>query len=391
MKLKSEINHFFMANRILASLPADGPQLYRLFLVYHPVYEVGISIDSYDTTKSYHMIEQYMDKLVCGYRGSQRELAEGVFILSENELYELMGLDKEAYEIAGVFFRDLVAAGHFSVQPDGSIRAEQPARESVKSQEKHIASTVRMKKLFDQLSVRLLPQEFYDSQRFAFRGEDVADGTENAPPKAVWIRPRTTGANVTAELQQMLGNHSYTAEEGIACGLPNGFRGMSVDMNEEAELTYIPYFLAVFKDRSGQLSFRAYRRDNGKPLPWIGEQYQSAEYRDARVLLQSLCEYRETKGTVFNPLLRKCRLSENGVPARDEGVTLDTDGNYIWTLTDQQVRDLTQDDPRPGICRRIARNRVSCLDSYDAGKLVYLRMTPAQREKLLKAAGENAD
>ena len=56
----------------LANLLSENTNLIRIFRVYHPVYRMHVNIDVEYHDPSYHIIERYMDMLICGYSQGDR-------------------------------------------------------------------------------------------------------------------------------------------------------------------------------------------------------------------------------------------------------------------------------------------------------------------------------
>lgn len=387
---RSETSHFDMANRIYKQAGEQSLELYRLFRVYHPVYEISVNIETEYPDEHYHIIEKYMDKLICGYIGEDKELGEGIYIRTKDELFELLGIGQEAYEIAESFYRDLLAAGHFEEVPGEGIRGLRAARESVKLQKKMVSSTVKERKLFDQLSAKLMPEVFYELGKYACSRESVDDESALARG-SVWLQPNETILNSGADLEQMLGNFSYISSERIKRGLPRGYQSMSISKDDPAEISFYPYYLAVFTD-GREFEYRAYRIDNGKQIDWIGDQYRSAYYEKAVQLLSSLAGISEMN--ILNPLNRNFYIKVDAVPDADGGVFEDAlTGNYEWHLQNWQIRDLLGLGPdrmyKKPVCMMIANHNIACLTSYESGKIIRIHKTEEQRQLLL--ASKSAD
>ena len=107
----------------LANLLSENTNLIRIFRVYHPVYRMHVNIDVEYHDPSYHIIERYMDMLICGYSQGDRFPEKNErkhYVRSRQELYQLLGLSGRASQIADEYFRDLYESGHFRA---GTIRS----------------------------------------------------------------------------------------------------------------------------------------------------------------------------------------------------------------------------------------------------------------------------
>ena len=81
-------------------------ELFRVFKVFHPVLEAETDIRVREVSSSYHILEKYMDLLVCGTKENRNpNLAR---IKDKDQLLSLLGINYEGYEIASLYFDDLV-------------------------------------------------------------------------------------------------------------------------------------------------------------------------------------------------------------------------------------------------------------------------------------------
>ena len=397
-KNRSEKSHFDMANHIYRQMKDQQMELYRLFRVYHPVYEISVNIETKQIEDNYHIIEKYMDKLVCGYTGENKNenVSEGIFVKSKDELFELLGIDKEAYEIADKFYWDLITAGHFEEVPGMGIRGLEAARDSIKLEKKVNSATVKQRKLFDQFSGKLMPGEFYELKKYACK-RGMLNQDSSLQKNSVWLKPNSTILNSNADIEQMLGNFNYVNNEQIDLGLPQGYQSMRIALNEPIEMLFYPYYLGVFLDETGKLEYRAFRIDNGSLIKWIGEQYKQYKtdyYKTAVTLFESLTQISEEN--VENPLNRKFFIKQNGNPDLNNGISMiQSTGNYKWQLQDWQVTDLIGegDDKtfKRSSCWMIANNDIICLTSYEAGRIIKILKTDSQRQRLLERLTMNGD
>ena len=381
-----------MANSIPSQLQ-EG-ELYRLFRVYHPVYEISVNIESLLVEENYHIIEQYMDKLVCGYKGkgdTAVQVSKNGYVRNKNELFELLGLEKQAYEIAEMFFEDLVRDGHFEVrEKENRIIGKKTAVDSLKLQKRVTSKTDKIRKLFDHYSKQLMPKEFYDFRKYV-RSRDNIDEDSKMVKYSVWLNPDIAVDPVDVERAIRGTAADYSGTTAIDRGLPQGYKGLTIAEGEEISCVYYPYYLAIIKVKD-EFIFKGYRIDNGKEIEWIGEQYQTAEYSDAKSRIMVLAEYRE-RVDVRNPLNDKnFLLTQGGEPSKENGVESDKDtGNYVWTLQDWQLQDLLglgKDKLfKRDSCSMVANNEVACLAHFEAGKIVKIVKTVEQAE-LLKDAIE---
>lgn len=379
-KQKHEISQSRMLNKIYKD------NLYRFFRVYHPIYDIAVNVDIERDAEEYHIIEKYMDKLVCGYVGESGEVTGKCYVESRKQLYELLGLEHQAYEVAERFFEDLVLAGHFRETKDGII-ALQTAHESVKLQVKKVSSTEYLKKSFDAFSMQLVPEEFYEMMNFAVDVDKIHSGDERVK-YATWLNPDYIKMEDAVEIEQAIRRCRYDGNELLKKGLPQGSQGMRIPANPDVKLKFFPYYLAVFKDGE-RFYYRAYRVDNAEPIEWLGEMYMTTNYSSTVQTINGLSERQET-GNVNNPIWSAFQLTKGGEPCKEEGVTRrKKDGNYEWTLQDWQLERLLipkeGDNFNSQACKIIAESDISALTSFEAGRIVYIHKTEKQKKALLDA------
>lgn len=389
---KSEQYHFDMVNRIYSKMKDEQAVFFRLFRVYHPVYEISVNIETEQIEENYHIIEKYMDKLICGYIGGNKALAGGVFIKDKYELFKLLGIDKQAYEIADKFYNDLLEAGHFIEIPGVGIKGLKAAHASIKLEKRVSSATVKQKKLFDQFSGRLMSKEFYALKNYSYK-RDTLDEKNVILKKSVWLEPNVTILNSNADIEHMLGNFDYVNQEQIERGLPQGFQRLSIAKDEPIEMAFYPYYLAIFK-RESDYEYLAFRIDNGKQIKWVSDQYKTGYYSNPRELLETLSKI-SWNNTLVNPLYNDFRIKTDGCPDAKNGIVLDEmTGNYIWELQDWQIKILLGIESKenakfsPSKCGCIASQNIICLTEKETGKLVHIQKSDAQKKILSAAANK---
>jgi len=376
---KSEKSHFDIANKIW-NQEEKKTKLYRLFRVYHPMYELSVNIDVEFETKEYHIVEKYMDKLVCGYTGAEGNASNRIYVKDKQELFSLLGLEHQGYEVADRYFQDLILAGHFEMTSKGII-AKYAARESVKLQKKLVATTAKEKKLFDAFTMQLMPGVFYDLIHYSCETAD--EGRQS-----VWLHTDEMLPNDNVAIDQRIRNFDYVNNSRIERGLPQGYQRMSLASGEEKRMIFLPYYLAIFKENEGY-SFQAYRVDNGKEIEWIGDMYETTEYETVREMILRISQIEETCD-VDHPADKKFKIKVDGIPSKENGITqIAENGNYEWTLQDWQVQELLSLNEngvfKKKACNMVVKGNIICLTSFEAGKIVYIKKTEKQKEILAKA------
>ncbi len=389
-KKTHKINQSTMANRLYRQKRSDNATLFRLFKVIHPVYEIDVNIEASACEDTYHIIEKYMDKLICGYTDDMERAAHKIYIKNKDELFSLLGIDADAYEIAESFFIDLRDSGHFIETPDGII-PKLPAVESIKLNKKVLERTQMEKKLFDVFSVRLMPVDFYELDLYCIRSENI-----NKSEYAVWLPEGKAAFRTASDLENMINNSEYINKDRLELGLPQGYKKMSIRAENEISTIYFPYYIAVFR-AGDEYIFEAYRIDNGAPIKRLTEMFNSSHYDAPRNLILSLCLREETKNSINLPHFNESIVikSGNAVNKNDGFSKRERDGNYSWVVSDKQIGMMLgvfdNESASKGTCNRIANDDVLCLNHYDAGKLIFIKRTEEQRELILKCVSLEKD
>lgn len=386
----------YAANKIYEKYP----DLIRLYKVYHPAYELKVHIQKKNEAPTYHVIQRYMDKLLC----------EGEF--TEEEVCELLGLNKQAYEISRLFFQDLIKNGHCEAVGDETppqYRGTALASDSVRDLKMYIPGEDLVSKLFDQYTLHLLPGDFYEMGRME-RSIKTIPQDDN---KAVWLpikifSPDGTISETTA-ISQMIGNHVYSNNEQDEYSLPIGYKGMRLadDGNENPEIRYFPYYLGIRRDSgSGQKTYCAFRVDNRREIPWVGEQYLTSAFAEARALIDHLSDVQEMDvqnpiangkveiggKKVQDPRYQIYNIKSDGRVLSENGISVDQEGNYVWNVSDKQVADMTGGLPGSKqnikMCRKVAYNDIIYLDRFEAGRIIHIVKTEKQKQYLLDILDE---
>lgn len=382
-KVKKELNHMEIANKVFNS---SSEKLIRFFRVYHPIYEASVNLYSYVESDDYHIIEKYMDMLICGYSSDERRVnVIDPIIKDEHELYRLLGLDNEAYEIAKTFFEDLRNSGHFTVTDYGII-GNQPALESIKLDKKVSSSVACKKLLFDQFTNRLLPKAFHDLQRYAVPYVEHGKPSD-LETHTIWLDSDADSTYDEAAINNLINdyNSEYVGQARIDYGLPTGYFRMELKQDEKLTVSGIPYYLGVF-ECDGKLIKKAFRPDNGELLPEITDHYSKA----AEARIDTISKSKVSSKDLYNPLCKSFLLTQNGTASEENGVYDDEEtGNYIWIVTDKQIDYLIGEEENGKLHARLSKivayNKIACLTSFEAGHIVSISLSDERRNRIEQA------
>ena len=333
MAKKETLNRYDVADIIAHNHIAPNEQLYRLFKVYHPVVEAPVNITTEETSPTYHTIEKHMDMLVTGRINDDISYPHKIYIKNKMELFSMLGLDSYGYEIAEIFYNDLIKSGHFKETEKG-IKPLTPAYESVKFDCKKTASKVKKNMLFDQYTGRLMPKEFYELQMYAKSIESI-DEDDKSLSQSFWVVPSDMNVH---SFNLKVQNHKYHGNEQIEFNLPSGYKSMSIDISDsDAFMKFYPYYLAVVK-HNNKYTFKTFSVDQCSPLPGVDELYTAAEYKVVQNHIMTISNQRPVH--IKNPVNFNFNLVEDSDVSKYEGVKLTPEGNFIWTPTPDQIQFL---------------------------------------------------
>lgn len=378
----------YLANRL-----SENTNLIRIFRIYHPVYRMHVNIDVEYHDPSYHIIERYMDMLICGYSHGDRfpTIDERKhYVRNRQELYQLLGLSGRASQIADEYFRDLYESGHFKIvesQTGKYLEGTTPAFESVRLNEMVHSSLVEEMKIFDQYSLQIMPESF---ERIVKMARTIADTdiTERNDLKSIWLPMRSEKANLLLEINESLKRITYSGKKAIELGLPQGKTSISLINHEIPEPMFFPYYLGVFATGK-QVQYRAYSMDTGEEIEGLTELYDSSDYAEIRGFLSNFIlgtnnkdiehpfyKYKFKEGNQSNLYLRKSGVLAAGI-VKENGT-----GNYQWNITSLQLKELIDTYGRTkdaSAIKWLVNNTMFCLEMGEIGKLLHVKLSNEQK------------
>lgn len=137
----------------------NADSIIRFIKVIHPVSAVPVEMVEQVASDSYHMIEEYMDRLVA-------ETA----IVSEDELLARLGLD-ENRNMAEIFLQELKDIEHIEVK-EGRLYATELARMSLNDHAKYERKNTKRLIYFEATTLKPLPATYYDNPGRFFTEKD---------------------------------------------------------------------------------------------------------------------------------------------------------------------------------------------------------------------------
>jgi len=378
-------------DQLAQQLTAQGKPLYRLFRVAHPVISLPLDIRVEEEVPTYHILEQYMDRMVCGSGDEQHAYA---FIESKEMLFSLLGVDGEGYDIALRFFEDLKQMGHFAELTGGALLPLPSAFRSLQTLEadggklarKFVTKSAGRRMLFDTYSLELMPGSFYDLQ---YRAMDPRTVEEKEAERYLWLENQADLQADLAKFDIALKNTRYLGQKAIDRGLPQGMTHLGVQPEGKPELWYYPYYLAVLRQGQG-FSFEVYDYRRLTAIPWLTEMYRTPSYQSAVQRIITLCGQWE-QVYLRNPLCEDLPLRLAGQVSACYGITCEaSSGNYVWTVQDWQVAHLirTCAGQERNTLQMLLENPVAVISAKEPGRTVRAVLTDEQKQRLQAALEE---
>ena len=292
----------------------------RLFHVYHPVYKLETNMNIQKVSDQYHVIEKFMDKFVVA------GIAQ-----TENQLYTLMGLDKNAYEMSKVFFDDLVANNHFAVDRSGKLRPLENAEKSVKTEKNITSSTEKAKMFFDKHSGLLIEKEVRSCKNYIISWQPHAETkVRDRPSVSYWLPSAPVEQGTLSIFNREVEKHNSTYNSGkfkkSEYGLPDADKvNISIATDSEIEEYGFPYFVALLQLADGthrHLVFHSVVKSDHPAfvLEAFNKYYSSYEfnsYRQLRNYISGLAG-NDTKTYINNPVAKMFPIKDDIVPQYSE-------------------------------------------------------------------------
>lgn len=222
-------------NRVLNRIE-DKNRICRFITVDYPVLVEPFNVTERFYDEDFHIIEYYMDRLVCE-----------TTVENEDELLSLLGLGSNR-NASEVFYRDLIVSGHIK-ETEYGLKPTELAKKSVELGKKVTIQATKRKFYFDAINLMPLPVEFYKNP-YRIRNAENARQMGYSYILSTWKNPD----------QFMLKNNiiKMSGEERFRYNIPQELVDLDFDFaefeNSADNIKFTPFYLAVFQDTS----FRTY-------------------------------------------------------------------------------------------------------------------------------------
>lgn len=334
---------------ILSQLESTD-KINRLLMVEYPVLLQQFNMREKYYEDDFHIIEYYMDKLVCE-----------TTIKNKDELIEILGL-RTNREVAEVFYNNLLTCNHI-VESEQSLSATEWAVNSVRLGKKQVEKTSKRKLYFDAINCKPLPMEFYNN---AFR---IRSFSEIARNDAYFIH--TWNDPNQFELQSAIS--SLKGEERINYNIPQELIDIDFDYEEYERaadhVKFTPFYIALLKDGS----FKTYNA-----VTLLEETFFKEILTDNPTILEEIYISTGLKKHIDNVANIKegnsIRILNRKIPVTDENVCKNHSGEFVYTISEVLLNELIEDENQLLLKQIYQFDRICSGDEY-LGSIVNLEIS----------------
>jgi len=343
MKIKNQSN-------MILKKQVNIDEISRFLMVEYPVLLQQFNMREKYYEDDFHIIEYYMDKLVCE-----------TTIADKEELIEILGLETNR-EIAEVFYKNLLTCNHI-VEGKHSLHATEWARNSVKCGKKQIEKTSKRKMYFDAINCRPLPEEFYKNS-YRIRGFSEISNYASYFINT-WSDPNQF------ELQNAVLN--LKGEERIRYNVPQELIDIDFDYDEyekaSEHVQFTPFYIAIFKDGS----FKTF-----DAVTYQEETFFRSILENNPSILEEIMISTGFKETGYISVRGnakvKVRILNREIPVTDENILTDNNGNLVYVISEELINELIQ-NRNYYILRQIYQFDRVCSGDDFLGSIVHLRIS----------------
>jgi len=311
MKIKNQSN-------LIMKKQDNIDEISRFLMVEYPVLLQQFNMREKYYEDDFHIIEYYMDKLVCE-----------TTIADKEELIEILGLGSNR-EIAEVFYKNLLTCNHI-VEGKQSLHATEWARNSVKCGKKQIEKTSKRKMYFDAINCKPLPAEFYkNSYRIRSFNEIL---NYDSYFINTWSDPNQF------ELQNAV--LTLKGDERLRYNIPQELIDIDFDYDEYEKaaehVQFTPFYIALMKDGS----FKTFDAVTYQEEFF----FRSILEKNPSILEEIMIStgFKETGDiTARGNAKVKIKILNREIPISDENISMSRDGDFLYEISEALVNELIQ-------------------------------------------------
>jgi hypothetical protein len=364
-----------------------GENTLRLFKVAYPLLRVKANLHTMTDNRNFHLIQQYMLNMVSGQASSLPPAPKGQSLVqNKDELLKLMGLNYGFWDVASLFYEDLVMGGDI-VETDLGLFAKEQMPVNAKRLRAPSPRYIPSPLVVDPFDCRICQKSLLASR--PKDGGNVAKSNQSRicmiPFPSYLLDPNM----LERQINDANFNFAAAAEHSLTQqlmdqGLPGDIQGISLCGEEEEpiEILYLTCYLTLEQTPEG-ISFRLYHAGNGQPvhqLP-IGDR-EHGLFRKTVLGLADCSQELELYTKLSNSVNLQLR-EKGGVLCN--GVTQDENGNYRYRPSTDTLRQLlTVEEPaaRESLDLMLEGYPLVITD-FEAGRLVYTDLAPEHRQLCL--------
>ncbi len=350
----------------------------RFIYLGYPLLQVRASILSNKDTPTFNLIKKYIYRLVSG-DGTDCDQPIS-YVNSRLQAFQLLGIDKELYNVANYCYDELVLEGKIHDSVNGPMIGAAPPNDPQLSRIRSSRQNERQL-IIDPFSADICGQKV--ASLLGKTETELAGICPDVccpPPPAYISKPETLEALIN---QQNFSFENCT-EEFMTTRLreqnmPTGAIGVELLQDESyPEIYRLPYYLAMQKTEVGE-EFLLYSSTSGKPIDLFPINDES--HKSLQDFLHSLfktqtsfdLDYFITTDVKFE--LRK----KKGV--LNSGIKQNKHGSYLVPITDTQLAAIlstNEDETLEALKLLIAGTTV--VPGHEAGRLIHFKLTDEQKE-----------
>lgn len=350
----------------------------RFIYLGYPLLQVRANILSYKDHPTFNLIKKYIYRLVSGDRIDCKQPIS--YVNSRLQVFQLLGIDKELYNVANYCYDELVLEGKIHDSVNGPMIGAAPPNDPQLSRIRSSRQNERQL-IIDPFSADICGQKVASLLgKTETELVGICQDVCCPPPPAYISKPETLEALIN---QQNFSFENCT-EEFMTTRLreqnmPTGAIGIELLQDESyPEIYRLPYYLAMQKTGDKE-NFLLYSSTSGKPIDLFP--INDEGHKNFRDFLHSLfktqtsfdLDYYITTDVKFE--LRKKKGILNSEIKQDEH------GSYLVPITDTQLATILLANEDEAIeALNLLSFGTTVVPGHEAGRLIHFELTDDQKE-----------
>lgn len=357
-------------------LPYKELNIVRAYRVAFPVLKLKVNISREAPAKSFHIVEKYMDQLISGYTGDSSDFGDRIYIDSKQQLFELMGIDGEAYDISSLFYNDLLTNGHFEETSEG-LKTLGVGKDSIKLQKKLITSNDSAIVTVDPFNMTVLSDAFPSTQMYT--AERVFSDYDK---HVLFLDPPAYISDATA-VENALNSVKYDAIGLADRKLPQDFKSFTISETDGkgfCDVRYLVFFLTVAME-NGEKKYTLYDIENATPITEFD--INGSNYASLRETIDAISGREVVNKGFGHNVSSNFFVNIKHKYGVCNGIVVTESGNYVATVTDKMLYDMVYPEKGSFSLRPFhyfINDSAIVLDYFESGRLLTFSFTNEQLE-----------